>query len=284
MIIGNDREAVIENIRTAAESGDFYKKVEIGDPVLTREQSDEIVYGYLSRRRTLSYKFKSFTARKIADVLTYALNRKTEIIGIEKAKGIKGGAIVTSNHFSPTENTAVRHLVKKLGKKRINIVSQETNLAMPGIVGFLMNYADVIPVNGNFKYMKNEFQSVLSELVGNGEYVLIYPEQEMWFNYRKPRPPKRGAYYYAATLGVPVICCFVEMSDLGEVDSGDFNKIQFKLHILDVLYPDKSKSIKENSELMMRKDYELKKAAYEKAYGKELRYDFDNSDIAGWRK
>ena len=35
MIIGNDRPAVIENIRRAATAADFYAKVEIEDPVLT---------------------------------------------------------------------------------------------------------------------------------------------------------------------------------------------------------------------------------------------------------
>jgi len=33
---------------------------------------------------------------------------------------------------------------------------------------------------------------------------------------------------------------------------------------------------------MMQTDYEQKKAAYEKAYGKAVDYTFDLSDIAGW--
>ena len=35
MILGNDREAVIENIRYAAENRNFYAKVELSDPVLS---------------------------------------------------------------------------------------------------------------------------------------------------------------------------------------------------------------------------------------------------------
>ena len=34
---------------------------------------------------------------------------------------------------------------------------------------------------------------------------------------------------------------------------------------------------------MANKDYEQKKEAYEKAYNKKLIYDFDISDIAGFR-
>ena len=36
----------------------------------------------------------------------------------------------------------------------------------------------------------------------NGDIVLIYPEEEMWFNYRLPRPCKRGAYQFAHELDV----------------------------------------------------------------------------------
>ncbi|MBQ8648670.1 MAG: 1-acyl-sn-glycerol-3-phosphate acyltransferase [Clostridia bacterium] len=284
MIIGDNREAVIENIKVAAENGDFHSKVEINDPNLTPEQSKAILDRYVQNRRKASFKAKTLLARQAANLLTFALNRNSEITGIENALGIKGGAIVTSNHFSPVENTAVRLVVKKLGKKRINIVSQETNLAMPGAIGFLMNYADIIPIAEDKNYLKNNFPEIIKSLIQKNEYVLIYPEQEMWFNYRKPRPFKRGAYYYAAKLGVPVISIFVEMQDLNEKDTDEFNKVKFKIHILKTLYPDPEKSVKENSVSMCEEDYAQKKAAYEKAYGKPLDYTFQNSDIAGWVK
>lgn len=284
MIIGDNREAVIENIKVAAENGDFHSKVEINDPNLTPEQSKAILDRYVQNRRKTSFKAKTLLARQAANLLTFALNRNSEITGIENALSIKGGAIVTSNHFSPVENTAVRLVVKKLGKKRINIVSQETNLAMPGAIGFLMNYADIIPIAEDKNYLKNDFPEIIKSLIQKNEYVLIYPEQEMWFNYRKPRPFKRGAYYYAAKLGVPVISIFVEMQDLNEKDTDEFNKVKFKIHILKTIYPDPEKSVKENSVLMCEEDYAQKKAAYEKAYGKPLDYTFQNSDIAGWVK
>lgn len=284
MIIGDNREAVIENIKVAAENGDFHSKVEINDPNLTPEQSKAILDRYVQNRQKTSFKAKTLLARQAANLLTFALNRNSEITGIENALSIKGGAIVTSNHFSPVENTAVRLVVKKLGKKRINIVSQETNLAMPGAIGFLMNYADIIPIAEDKNYLKNDFPEIIKSLIQKNEYVLIYPEQEMWFNYRKPRPFKRGAYYYAAKLGVPVISIFVEMQDLNEKDTDEFNKVKFKIHILKTIYPDPEKSVKENSVLMCEEDYAQKKAAYEKAYGKPLDYTFQNSDIAGWVK
>lgn len=282
MIIGSDRDEVIENIKRAAESGNFFAKVETHDPVLTTEESNAIINKYLKERGTASFKMRSCAARGIANVLTDVLCRDTEIVGIEKAQAVSGGAIITSNHFSPVENTGIRLLARRLGRKRINIVSQETNLAMPGIIGFLMNYADIIPISGNIHYTQREFADILKELLTDDEFVLIYPEEEMWFNYRKPRPPKLGAFYYAARLGFPVISCFIEQRDLPEQDTAEFRKVKFIVHVLDVLYPDPSKSVWENSALMSAADYRLKKEIYEKVYSKPLDYTFDPSDIAGW--
>lgn len=105
----------------------------------------------------------------------------------------------------------------------------------------------------------------------------------MWLNYRKPRPPKRGAYLYAAKFNVPIISCFVEMVDTDKDDTKEFKKVKYVLHILDPIYPDPEKNERDNSFDMMRRDYMQKKEAYEKAYGKPLEYAFEPSDIAGWK-
>lgn len=282
MIIGEQREAVISNIAAAARAGQFHSKVEISDPVLTQEQGAKIVQGYLTSRRHAPYKCKAWAARRLANVATRLLNRDTGIVGMEKLDAVTGGAILTCNHFSPLDNTVVRHLTRKLGKKRINIISQLTNFAMPGMIGFFMNYADTIPLSSEPHYMMQSLPDILSELLERDEWVLIYPEKEMWFNYRKPRPLLRGAYHYAAKLGRPVISCFIEMRNTAQKDSEDFYKVQYTIHILDVLYPDPAKSVRENSIALCEKDYALKKAAYERIYGRPLSYDFEPSDIAGW--
>ncbi len=283
MIIGENREAVIKNIKAAAESGDYYRKVEINDPVLTANEQKEIVNNFLSRRKKFSFKAKSVFARAIATAATAILNRDTEIIYNTDLPS-NGGFIITSNHFGPLENTAVRHLIRKNGKKKLNIVSQTTNFAMTGFIGFLMNHADTVPLLEDFRYLSGDFLKVLEEKLNRGEPVLIYPEQEMWFNYRKPRPPKRGAYYFAAKLGVPVVSCFVELRDKEENDTPEFKKTKYVLHVLEILYPQKDKSAKENSIAMCERDSYLKADAYKRVYGKELDYKFEHSDIAGWVK
>ena len=284
MIIGDNRKAVIENIKNFAESEQFHNKVEINDPVLSAEQSKAITDHFIKNRTHISYRLKTKLGVMMAKCASKIINKNTEIVGLEKIPENIGGVLITSNHFSPLENTVIRHLVSKLSKKKLGIISQTSNFAMNGVIGFLMNYADTIPICADPRYLARDFLAVLKErLVEKQEAVLLYPEQEMWFNYRKPRPPKNGAYFYAAKLGIPIISCFVEMVDLEEDETAEFKRVKYILHILDVLYPDKNKNSRENTEYLATTDYELKKACFEEVYSKKLTYTFENSDIAGWK-
>lgn len=284
MILGDNRVAVIKNIKTFAQNGEFHKKVELNDPVLTAEESRAITQSFIENRTDIIYKVKSYFAVTLAKIATKLINKDTKIIGLEKIPNDIGGALITSNHFSPLENTVIRHLTNNLKRSKLGIISQTSNFAMKGPIGFLMNYADTIPISTEPRYLARDFLSVLKEkLVDKKQMVLLYPEQEMWFNYRKPRPPKNGAYFYCAKLNVPIISCFVEMIDLNEDDTDEFKKVRYVLHVLDVLYPDENKTPKENTEYLSELDYNLKKECYEKVYNKKLSYDFEPTDIAGWK-
>ncbi len=274
--MNDERNAVIQNIARAAQAEDFYAKVELHDPVLTPDQCRDIAHGYLKNLSKGSYRAKNLLARGIANFGSWFFHRKLEIVEHVNVPKLPCGAMITSNHFGPLENLIIRRYVRKLqGRKRLFIISQITNFAMTGAVGFLMNYADTIPLWEDVRYLNREFPARLQQLFNQNQMVLIYPEQEMWHNYRKPRPPKRGAYLFAAKANVPVICCFVEMQE------DEKGKVRHILHILDVLYPDPTKTPKENSVNMVHRDYEMKKEAYETLYGKALTYAFSMEDIAG---
>ncbi len=281
--MNKEREAVIENIKSFAESGQFHNKTEINDPVLSKSEERKITSRFIENRAKASYKIKKAVALTIAKTAAKIINRKTKIIGLEKAQLVKGGVIITSNHFSPLENTVIRHLTNNLKRRDLAIISQTSNFAMKGFLGFIMNYADTIPISIEPRYLATSFLGVLREKLEEGQAILLYPEQELWFNYRKPRPSKEGAYFYAAKLNKPVISCFVEIRETGK-PKGNFSKLRYILHVLDVIYPEKNLAPRDNAALMAKKDYELKKECYERVYGKKLTYDFENSDIAGWRQ
>ncbi len=272
----------IANIKLQVEKGEFNGKVEEGDPSIPEEERKALLTGYVEGKKTVKGKLCNYTARSLMWVGTKLFNASTIFEGMENLEGFEGGAIITSNHFNPMDNSIVRQAIFKALHEGIYIVSQETNFAMTGFLGFFMNYADTIPVSGSLEYMQKYFNPTIAQLLKQGRKILIYPEQEMWINYRKPRPLKRGAYYYASLNMVPVISCFVEMQTLDKKSTDDFYRNRYIMHILPVIRPDPEKSVRENSRRMMETDYEQKKEAYEKAYGKELTYDFEPWDIAGW--
>lgn len=153
---------------------------------------------------------KKYIAEAIFHAGTSAVGLITQVDGLENLSGIRGPAIVTCNHFSPLDPAIVRFAMRKAGFTRMSIVNQDTNLAMKGFVGYMQRYADTMPVSSLKWFMETEFPNQIKNALDENKLVLIYPEQEMWFNYRKPRPCKRGAYLYAVKFNVPVISLFVE--------------------------------------------------------------------------
>ena len=90
---------VIENIKNAAEAGNFSAKVEVDDPCLSEDEGNAIALGYMENRGKAMFKFKTLLARTVATVGGGILNRDTKIVGIEKLDNMNCGAIITSNHF-----------------------------------------------------------------------------------------------------------------------------------------------------------------------------------------
>lgn len=284
MILNNDRMIIINNIVECTKNGEYNKKVEINDPILSNEDSKKIIESYISNKNRPTFYLKTMVAMAITNIMTKRINKDTSVVGLENLPKNPDGLLITSNHFGPLENTVIRHLTNKYLHKKLSIICQVTNFAMTGFIGFIMNYANTIPISTNPRYLARNFPSILTEkIINKKECVLLYPEQEMWFNYRKPRPPKNGAYFYAAKLNFPILSCFVEIIDTSEPENDYFNKTKYKLHVLDVLYPDPNKTVAENIEELSNKDYELKKACYEKVYNKPLDYTFSVDDIAGFK-
>ncbi len=282
MIIGSHKDEVIKNIAEKVAEQDFNSKVEVDDASLSSDEKNALVDEFIAKSKTLKKRVDTLCARAITDSVSRMVNRKTRVEGAKNIIGITTGAIITSNHFNPLDSTIVRTAMRRTGHKHMRIVSQENNLAMGGFLGYIMKNADTIPLPSQKERRSSFFAEKIKQELRKNSVILIYPEQEMWFNYRKPRPPKRGAYYYAAEDNVPIISCFVEIRDTDEMDNDEFYKTEYVIHILKPIYPDPDKSVHDNSHMMMETDYQQKIEAYEKAYSKKLVYDFEDFDIAGW--
>lgn len=170
--------------------------------------------------------------------------------------------------------------------KRLYFLIEDTNLKLPNWLGFLMRNIDSVPVTASIEYLGRDLPRHLKQILIQNNWIVIYPEQELWQNYRKPRPLQKGAYYYAAKMNVPIISCFVEIRDTKKREKlhPEFNKTRWILHVLPTIYPNPQLSASENAQKMREIDYRQKVQAYEKAYHKKLDYKFTDWDIAGYNK
>ena len=196
MTAHEERLLVIENIKNALADNDSFRKVELFDPVITDEDVKRVIEPFDTERRKLKNKILSFFARKIAEKETKKMNILTEVRGIENALSVNGGAIITQNHFNIMDNTIARLLALECEKgKDFHIVIQETNAFMKGYFGFLMRNCNTLPVSRSASYMAKNLKPTIKKILERDGFILIYPEQEMWFNYKKRRLLRHGAFY-----------------------------------------------------------------------------------------
>ena len=117
----------------------------------------------------------------------------------------------------------------------------------------------------------------VDKLLKDGNFVLVYPEQSMWWNYRKPKPLKKGAYTFASRSNVPVVPCFITMNNTENLDSNGYPVQEYTIHIGKPIYPDINKKSKENVEMFMVENARVWKEIYEKVYERPLVYSTDTS-------
>ena len=196
-----------------------------------------------------------------------------EVRGIENFTAVKGGKIVTCNHFSVGDNYAVWVALRDcMGGKMLYKVIREGNYTNPPKpFGLFMRHCNTLPLSSR-KATMVKFMKAVAQLLERGETILIYPEQGMWWNYRKPRPLQEGAFSLAVRNKTPVVPVFITMEDSDVLDADGFYVQEYTLHILPAIYPDEMLSRMEAKSDMKRRNYEAWVKTYEEFYQKPLRY------------
>ena len=121
-----------------------------------------------------------------------------------------------------------------------------------------------------------EFLKAIDEILKRKDFILIYPEQSMWWNYKKPKPLKVGAYRFAAKNNVPIIPIFITMQDSNIIGDDGFFVQEYIVNIGEPIYCDCNLSEKENANMMREKNAEVWKQIYEDFYKIPLEYSTDN--------
>ena len=263
------RQAVLDKIKEKERAGLFNEPVEI-DPPATELLPDAV--DYLCKKP--SSRIKRWIANFIADRYFLRMIKKGVLLvdgvtGVENLSALKEGAVLTCNHFSPFDNYVLFHCIRKhLPKKYLYKVIREGNYTgFRGLYGFFFRHCNTLPLSSNRRTMMH-FTKAVNTLLTNGETILIYPEQEMWWNYKKPRPLKIGAFKLAKKAGVPVLPAFITMQDDGRLDEDGYPLQRHTVHILPAVYPDGV-----TAEEMLEKTYQAWKEKYEEVYGLPLVYE-----------
>ena len=196
-----------------------------------------------------------------------------DVRGIENFTAIKGGRIITCNHFSISDNYAVWVALRDHmdGKMLYKVIREGNYTNPPKPFGLFMRHCNTLPLSGRKDTMA-KFMTSFTQLLHRGETILIYPEQGMWWNYKKPRPMKDGAFSLAVRNKVPVIPIFITMEDSDILDPDGFFVQEYTLHILPAIYPDENLTYRQAREKMKNENYQIWVETYESFYQKPLEY------------
>lgn len=272
--MSNQRLAIAKKIEEYEEKGWF--DIDVNDDPPTRQlKVGEVDYKYQKLSTRFNSKIANFVAKKYFDGL---IKKKQLIIkevkGIENYRKIKNvGAIITCNHFNPFDNYAVyKAIEKELKKERLYKVIREGNYTnFPGLYGYFFKNCNTLPLSSNFDVLK-EFLSGVEYHLKKKRKILIYPEQAMWLNYKKPRPLKPGAFSFAVSNNVPVLPMFITMEDSEYLDGDGYPVQAYTVHIMPPVSQDPDLSKQENIKMMCDKVYQLMKDKYEEVYKIPLVY------------
>ena len=269
-----ERLQVIEKIKAFEKEGNFNEDVETDGVAKTIKPKD---VDYVNK------KLKSKFLTKLANFLGYSffelMTKKKRLIikevhGLDNARLISGGAIITCNHFSIKDNYVVYKSLKPALKKRQKIwkVIKESNYTnFKGPVRLMMRHANTLPLSSSMETMKH-FSRAVSALLSRGEKILIYPEQAMWWNYKKPRPLVSGAFKIAVKNNVPILPTFITMKDTNLIDKDGFPVQEYFVYFLPPIYPNKTLGFSENVKILMDNNYNAWVNVYETFYSEKLVY------------
>ncbi len=277
----SERQRVTEKIAALEREGRFDVDAEEDPPTRPIKEGE---VDYFCRRPT------SRIARRIAyRVARKFVNKKirekklilSDVKGIENLRAVEGGAVLTCNHFNAFDSFAMQLAYERAGfdnrKPALYRVIREGNYtSFPGMYGFLMRHCNTLPLASSHGAMR-EFMSATEAIISAGNFVLVYPEQSMWWNYRKPKPMKPGAFRFAAKCSVPVVPCFITMRDSVYTDTDGYPVQEYTVHIGAPIYPDGRLSFREAAEKMSAENARAWREIYEREYGVPLTYSCDKT-------
>jgi 1-acyl-sn-glycerol-3-phosphate acyltransferase len=238
--------------------------------------------------RTRNYsKIKTLLANRVGETYLNSLLKNDKLLikdikGLENIDTVKSGAIITCNHFNPYDcfaiETTYRKTLNSKEKKLYKVIREGNYTNFPGLYGFFFRNCDTLPLSSSNRTMI-KFMKAVDTILKNGDFILMYPEQSLWWNYKKPKPLKNGAYKLAARNNVPIIPIFITMEDSNIVGKDGFKIQEYTINIEQPIYPNKNLSEGINAKNMKEKNFDVWKNVYEDFYNISLEYTTENAMV-----
>jgi 1-acyl-sn-glycerol-3-phosphate acyltransferase len=244
------------------------------DPVTYPLMPDKVDYLNEKLSSKIKNRIANIAATRFFDKMI--LNRQLiikEVRGIENFTAVKGGKIVTCNHFSIGDNYAVWVALREHmdGKLLYKVIREGNYTNPPKPFGLFMRHCNTLPLSSQTATMRKLLGAV-RVLLERGETILIYPEQSMWWNYRKPKPMQDGAFTLAVRNNTPIVPIFITMEDSDVLDGDGFFVQEYTVNILPAIYPDTTLSGMDAKKKMKEENYEAWVRVYEDFYKTPLVY------------
>lgn len=178
-----------------------------------------------------------------------------------------GPCITTSNHVGYLDAVLT---LRATGMQNRYIVAAPHN-CKDTIGGKILCAAGEVPLPINFKGMRpfNEMLEYVAE--HKSAKIHFYAEKSMWIGYKKPRPHKDGAYYYADKLNLPVVpmlYCFKQPKGIRKL----LHLPKAVIKIGDPVYINTELPAAKRKADLAKRVYEATVAMYEEFYGIPLTY------------
>lgn len=269
------RVAVLKKIEEFERAGIFDKDVEEDPPAPVLMPG---VCDYKQKKLITRIKAKivfSMARKYLKSLVKSGALRIKEVRGIEHLDSLKKGAILTCNHFSALDTFLMQSAYErsscKKKRKLFRVIREGNYTNFPGFYGKLMRNCNTLPLSSNVTALKECFDGVHYHLK-KGHLVLVYAEQSMWWNYRKPKPLKSGAFHFAVKANVPVVPFFIGQEDTSDIGEDGFPIQEYTIIIGEPIYPDDDFDAPRRAEVMLKENEAWSKKAYEDFYGIKLTY------------
>ena len=270
-----ERLKVLKKIEKLEEEGKFDVDAEEDPPTVPLLKED---VDYLREKRTS--RIMSRIANRVGEMFVNDLLKDNKLIikkinGLEYLSNMETGAVLTCNHFNPFDSMAIEKVFRKSGqyknRKLYKVIREGNYTNFPGLYGFFFRNCDTLPLSSSTETMV-EFMRAVDTILERNDFILMYPEQSMWWNYKKPKPLKNGAFRFAARNMVPVIPIFITMEDSDIIGDDGFPIQEYTINIERPIYPSIDLKEKENCAKMKDRNYEVWKKIYEDFYKVPLEY------------